>query len=125
MITAIDTHCSTIATSRCVHWSIVLRSRAVNEASAKPALNTIRDRGISHFTLGIRAMGFGSIFMDISSELIHSLLPVFITAESRRRRHCAVLPRVCPIFWRFLALSRLNDRNLNQTAPKLRHAHCP
>ena len=28
--------------------------------------------------LGIWAMGFGSMFMDISSELIHSLLPVFM-----------------------------------------------
>jgi Na+/melibiose symporter-like transporter len=29
--------------------------------------------------LGIWAMGFGSMFMDMSSELIHSLLPVFMT----------------------------------------------
>ncbi len=29
--------------------------------------------------LGIWALGFGSMFMDISSELIHSLLPVFMT----------------------------------------------
>ena len=28
---------------------------------------------------GIWALGFGSLFMDISSELIHSLLPVFMT----------------------------------------------
>src|SRR5258708_11513342 len=28
---------------------------------------------------GIWGMGFGSMFMDISSELIHSLLPVFMT----------------------------------------------
>jgi Na+/melibiose symporter-like transporter len=28
--------------------------------------------------LGIWALGFGSLFMDISSELIHSLLPVFM-----------------------------------------------
>jgi hypothetical protein len=27
---------------------------------------------------GIWAMGFGSLFMDMSSELIHSLLPVFM-----------------------------------------------
>ena len=27
---------------------------------------------------GIWALGFGSLFMDISSELIHSLLPVFM-----------------------------------------------
>ena len=29
--------------------------------------------------IGIWAMGIGSMFMDISSELIHSLLPVFMT----------------------------------------------
>jgi MFS family permease len=29
--------------------------------------------------IGIWALGFGSMFMDISSELIHSLLPVFMT----------------------------------------------
>jgi MFS family permease len=29
--------------------------------------------------VGIWAMGFGSMFMDMSSELIHSLLPVFMT----------------------------------------------
>jgi MFS family permease len=29
--------------------------------------------------VGIWALGFGSMFMDISSELIHSLLPVFMT----------------------------------------------
>jgi hypothetical protein len=28
----------------------------------------------------IWALGFGSLFMDISSELIHSLLPVFIVS---------------------------------------------
>ena len=28
--------------------------------------------------MGIWALGFGSLFMDISSELIHSLLPVFM-----------------------------------------------
>src|SRR5512134_1561974 len=27
---------------------------------------------------GIWALGFGSLFMDISSELIHSLLPIFM-----------------------------------------------
>ena len=27
---------------------------------------------------GIWALGFGSLFMDMSSELIHSLLPVFM-----------------------------------------------
>ncbi|HUO65863.1 MAG TPA: MFS transporter [Terriglobales bacterium] len=30
--------------------------------------------------MGIWALGFGSLFMDISSELIHSLLPVFMVA---------------------------------------------
>jgi len=29
-------------------------------------------------TAGIWVLGFGSFFMDISSELIHSLLPVFM-----------------------------------------------
>ena len=29
--------------------------------------------------MGIWALGFGSMFMDISSELIHSLLPIFMT----------------------------------------------
>src|SRR5258706_4802796 len=29
--------------------------------------------------IGIWALGFGSMFMDISSELIHSLLPIFMT----------------------------------------------
>src|SRR4026208_685933 len=29
---------------------------------------------------GIWALGFGSLFMDISSELIHSLLPVFMVS---------------------------------------------
>ena len=29
--------------------------------------------------IGLWALGFGSMFMDISSELIHSLLPVFMT----------------------------------------------
>ena len=27
---------------------------------------------------GVWAMGFGSLFMDISSEMIHSLLPLFM-----------------------------------------------
>lgn len=29
---------------------------------------------------GIWALGFGSLFMDTSSELIHSLLPVFMVS---------------------------------------------
>jgi hypothetical protein len=29
---------------------------------------------------GIWALGFGSLLMDVSSELIHSLLPVFVVA---------------------------------------------
>src|SRR5262249_44838225 len=28
---------------------------------------------------GIWALGFGSLFMDVSSEMIHSLLPIFMT----------------------------------------------
>jgi hypothetical protein len=31
---------------------------------------------------GIRALGFVSLLMDISSKLIHSLLPVFMTTAS-------------------------------------------
>ncbi|HTM34184.1 MAG TPA: hypothetical protein VL263_22895, partial [Vicinamibacterales bacterium] len=29
---------------------------------------------------GIWALGFGSLFMDVSSELIHSVLPVFMVS---------------------------------------------
>ena len=31
--------------------------------------------------VGIWALGFGSLFMDMSSELIHSLLPVFLVTS--------------------------------------------
>ncbi len=41
--------------------------------SPRSLLKTIRA-----LPLGIWALGFGSMFMDISSELIHSLLPVFM-----------------------------------------------
>jgi len=37
----------------------------------------IRD-GLSHLPGGVWALGFTSLFMDTSSELIHSLLPVFL-----------------------------------------------
>ena len=37
-------------------------------------------RGWRALPLGIWAMGFGSLFMDVSSELIHSLLPVFLVS---------------------------------------------
>ncbi|MBA0087727.1 MAG: MFS transporter, partial [Acidobacteria bacterium Pan2503] len=33
-----------------------------------------------HIPPGIWALGFVSLFMDISSEMIHSLLPVFIVS---------------------------------------------
>ena len=41
--------------------------------SPRPLLSTVRA-----LPLGVWALGFGSMFMDISSELIHSLLPVFM-----------------------------------------------
>ena len=34
--------------------------------------------GFANGHLGIWALGFGSLFMDVSSELIHSLMPVFL-----------------------------------------------
>lgn len=48
-----------------------------------PPSNSPRSRGARSGTwralpAGIWALGFGSLFMDISSELIHSLLPVFM-----------------------------------------------
>ncbi|MEK6663789.1 MAG: hypothetical protein AABY73_07975 [Pseudomonadota bacterium] len=33
---------------------------------------------------GVWVLGFVSLFMDVSSELIHSLLPVFITGRVER-----------------------------------------
>lgn len=44
-----------------------------NLHSPRSLLKTIRA-----LPLGIWALGFGSMFMDISSELVHSLLPVFM-----------------------------------------------
>ncbi len=34
----------------------------------------------AHGRMGVWALGFGSLFMDMSSELIHSLLPIFMVA---------------------------------------------
>ncbi|MDZ4185872.1 MAG: MFS transporter [Desulfuromonadales bacterium] len=44
--------------------------------SSRSLLKTIRA-----LPVGIWALGFGSMFMDISSELIHSLLPVFMVTS--------------------------------------------
>ncbi len=44
--------------------------------SGKPLATPANLRGLP---IGIWALGFGSLFMDTSSELIHSLLPMFMT----------------------------------------------
>src|SRR4029453_12026448 len=36
--------------------------------------------GLRALPAGIWALGFGSLFMDASSELVHSLLPIFMTS---------------------------------------------
>ena len=47
-----------------------------SETSPRPGCSTVR--GWRALPPGIWALGFGSLFMDSSSELIHSLLPVFM-----------------------------------------------
>ena len=37
-------------------------------------------RSLRSLPTGIWVLGFGSMFMDISSELIHSILPVFMVS---------------------------------------------
>src|SRR6516164_5851534 len=39
-----------------------------------------RHTGLRNIPRGIWALGFVSLFMDISSEMIHGLLPVFLTS---------------------------------------------
>jgi MFS family permease len=39
-----------------------------------------RGRGLAAVPTGVWVLGFGSLFMDASSELVHSLLPVFLTS---------------------------------------------
>src|SRR5512146_939127 len=43
-----------------------------------PASNDLPRTGWRALPAGIWALGFGSLFMDISSEMIHSLLPAFM-----------------------------------------------
>jgi hypothetical protein len=35
-------------------------------------------QGLKHIPAGVWALGFVSLLMDVSSEMIHSLLPVFL-----------------------------------------------
>ncbi|MCU0722485.1 MAG: MFS transporter, partial [Planctomycetes bacterium] len=35
---------------------------------------------LSTLPAGVWVLGFGSLFMDVSSEIVHSLLPVYMTA---------------------------------------------
>ncbi len=44
--------------------------------------------GLSAIPRGVWALGFVSLFMDISSEMIHGLLPVFQDFRSPSRRWC-------------------------------------
>jgi len=55
--------------------------RQSSSADAGGTHNVIRRRAILRaLPIGIWVLGFGSMFMDISSEIVHSLLPVFMTS---------------------------------------------
>jgi MFS family permease len=51
------------------------------QASDRQASSGIKPAAWRNLPAGIWALGFGSLFMDISSELIHSLLPVFMVTS--------------------------------------------
>ena len=51
------------------------------QASNSPESSNSRPAAWRALPAGIWALGFGSLFMDISSELIHSLLPVFMVTS--------------------------------------------
>ena len=48
------------------------------EASKESRVSAVAPLAVRALPTGIWAMGLGSMFMDISSELIHSLLPIFM-----------------------------------------------
>jgi MFS family permease len=59
------------------------RSETVPETSADPSTSTSSvtlGKGYSALPHGIWALGLGAMFMDMSSELVHSLLPVFMAS---------------------------------------------
>ena len=43
-------------------------------------------RGLSALPMGIWVLGFVSMFMDVSSEMIHALLPIYLVKVARVRR---------------------------------------
>lgn len=60
-----------------VGWN---RGKLGTEISTKPGRASVRRKALRSLPAGIWAMGLGSMFMDTSSELIHSLLPVFMAS---------------------------------------------
>lgn len=54
-------------------WSMTLMKKTAN-----PALTPTADASRAKIHRSVWALGFVSMFMDISSELIHALLPIYM-----------------------------------------------
>ena len=59
-------------------------------------IGPFRQTAMARVPRGIWALGLVSLLMDVSSEMIHSLLPVFMVARSARARLCSAWSRAAP-----------------------------